>query len=105
MKALTTPLMIGLLGTTLLTTGCGKEEATAPTQPPKAEASAPVKDPMEVVLTPEMAKQFKTSLNGKELSSNFCRHINKEDLKIAEDQYHGNDDHIASSHQRGMSDM
>jgi hypothetical protein len=31
--------------------------------------------------------------------------VNKEDLKIAEDQYHGNDDHIASSHQRGMSDM
>ncbi len=59
MNALTTPLMIGLLGITLLTAGCGKDEAQAAKQPAKAEASAPVKDPMEVVLTPEMARQFK----------------------------------------------
>lgn len=59
MKALNTPLMIGLLGAALLGAGCSKNEAKDAKQAAKAEASTPAKDPMEVVLTPEMAKQFK----------------------------------------------
>ncbi len=59
MKYLTTPLFISLLGVALLTTGCGKEEANAAKKPAATEASAPVRDPMEVMLTPEMAKQFR----------------------------------------------
>ncbi len=42
----------------LLVTGCGKESA-APEKKPAAAVAAKVQDPMEVVLTPEMAKQFR----------------------------------------------
>lgn len=59
MKSLTTPLFISLLGAALLAAGCGKEEASAAKKTAATEASTPAKDPMEVVLTPEMAKKFR----------------------------------------------
>lgn len=56
MKALSTPLMISLLGCLLLAAGCSKNEA-----PPAkaARAEAVQTDPMVVELTPEMSKQFR----------------------------------------------
>ncbi len=62
-KAHPTPLLLAIALSTLLVAGCGKdkpEPAKTATAPAAATATAAkAQDPMEVVLTPEMAKQFR----------------------------------------------
>lgn len=56
MTAQPTPLLLAILVAALLAAGCGNEasKASAP-----AEATAQTQDPMEVILTADMAKQFR----------------------------------------------
>lgn len=58
MKSHPTPLFLAIAAAALLVTGCGKEAPPAAKAPTAAEAAAK-QDPMEVSLTPEMAKQFR----------------------------------------------
>lgn len=61
MKALSTPLMISLLGCMLLAAGCSKNGDTPTKAAGQAAARTEAKqtDPMVVELTPEMSKQFR----------------------------------------------
>jgi membrane fusion protein, heavy metal efflux system len=59
MNALSSPLIISLIGCALLTAGCGKND-TPPKRDAAAQAAAQARtDPMVVELTPEMSKQFR----------------------------------------------
>lgn len=57
MKAQPTPMFLAIAAAALIASGCSKE-APPPAKAPPAETAAR-QDPMEVVLTPEMAKQFR----------------------------------------------
>lgn len=60
MNALSSPLIISLIGCALLAAGCGKNEnAPAGAAATQAAAQARQVDPMVVELTPEMSKQFR----------------------------------------------
>ena len=58
MKSQSTPVLLAIAAAVLILSGCGKEAPQAAKAPPAAEAAAK-QDPMEVSLTPEMAKQFR----------------------------------------------
>ncbi len=58
MKAQPTPLLLAIAVAALLAAGCSKD-SKEPAKTPAPAAAAKVQDPMEVLLTPEMAKQFR----------------------------------------------
>lgn len=60
MRAQSTPLLLAFAFSALLAAGCGKKDEPAKTAAPAAAKT----DPMEVVLTPEMAKQFRVEKAG-----------------------------------------
>ncbi len=58
MKSHPTPLFLAIVAAALFASGCSKEAPQAAKAPPAAQAAVK-QDPMEVSLTPEMAKQFR----------------------------------------------